>query len=52
MDYKATLRMPKTDFEMRGNLAKKEPGILENWEKNDHYNEIIRRHEGQDFHSA
>ncbi len=47
MDYKTTLNMPKTDFEMRGNLAKKEPGILENWEKNDHYNEIIRRHEGQ-----
>ena len=47
MDYKATLQMPKTDFEMRGNLAKKEPGILENWEKNDHYNEIINRHKGQ-----
>ena len=28
MDYKSTLHMPKTDFEMRGNLAKKEPGIL------------------------
>ena len=47
MDYKSTLRMPKTDFEMRGNLAKKEPGILENWEKNDHYNAIISRHKGQ-----
>lgn len=39
--------MPKTDFEMRGNLAKKEPGILENWEKNDHYNQIISRHKDQ-----
>ncbi len=47
MDYKTTLNMPNTDFEMRGNLAKKEPGILENWEKNDHYNQIISRHEGQ-----
>lgn len=47
MDYKSTLRMPKTDFEMRGNLAKKEPGILETWEKNDHYNQIISRHKGQ-----
>ena len=25
--------MPKTDFEMRGNLTKKEPLILEKWEK-------------------
>ena len=47
MDYKDTLNMPKTEFEMRGNLAKKEPGILERWEKNDHYNEIISRHKGQ-----
>ena len=47
MDYKNTLQMPKTDFEMRGNLAKKEPGILAEWEKNDHYNEIISRHKGQ-----
>ena len=47
MDYKTTLNMPNTAFEMRGNLAKKEPGILEKWEKNDHYNQIISRHEGQ-----
>ena len=33
MDYKDTLQMPKTDFEMRGNLPTKEPGILEKWEK-------------------
>lgn len=47
MDYKDTLRMPKTDFEMRGNLAKKEPGILENWQKNDYYHEFLKRHEGE-----
>ena len=28
-DYSKTLNLPKTDFEMRGNLPKKEPGILE-----------------------
>lgn len=27
MDYKETLHMPKTAFEMRGNLTKKEPGF-------------------------
>ena len=47
MNYKDTLHMPKTDFEMRGNLAKKEPGILETWESNNHYNEIIKRHKDQ-----
>ena len=33
MDYKETLHMPKTAFEMRGNLPKKEPvkeNIIEN----------------------
>ncbi len=47
MDYKDTLSMPKTDFEMRGNLAKKEPGILKEWEANDHYNQILSRHKGE-----
>ena len=47
MDYKDTLNMPKTDFEMRGNLARKEPGILAEWEKADHYNQILSRHKGE-----
>ncbi|SJZ94744.1 isoleucine--tRNA ligase [Anaerorhabdus furcosa] len=47
MDYKDTLLMPKTDFEMRGNLPTKEPGILERWEKDDHYNQILKAHEGE-----
>ena len=47
MDYKSTLNMPNTGFEMRGNLAKKEPGILEVWEKADHYNKILEHHKGE-----
>ncbi len=47
MDYKDTLHMPNTDFEMRGNLAQKEPGILQKWEANDHYNAILSRHKGE-----
>ena len=43
MDYKDTLQMPKTDFEMRGNLPTKEPGILEKWEKDDHYHKILEK---------
>lgn len=33
VDYKNTVFLPKTDFPMRAGLAKKEPGILEHWEK-------------------
>ena len=33
MDYKDTLRMPKTDFEMRGNLTIKEPIMLKKWQE-------------------
>ena len=43
MDYKDTLQMPKTDFEMRRNLPTKEPGILEKWEKEDHYHKILEK---------
>ena len=47
MDYKQTLHMPQTDFEMRGNLAKKEPGILKQWQQNNYYHEILKHHEGE-----
>jgi isoleucyl-tRNA synthetase len=47
MNYKDTLLMPKTDFEMRGNLAKKEPGILKKWEDDNHYQKLLKHHEGQ-----
>jgi len=40
---KQSLHMPKTDFEMRGNLPNKEPGILEEWEKDDHYHKILEK---------
>ena len=33
MEIKKTLLMPKTNFEMRGNLPSKEPAIREKWEK-------------------
>ncbi len=32
-DYKATLHLPATDFPMRGDLPKREPGILARWEE-------------------
>ena len=41
MEYKETLHMPKTDFEMRGNLPNKEPQILKKWQDDDHYHKIL-----------
>lgn len=47
MNFKNTLNMPNTDFEMRGNLAKKEPGILKQWEENNYYQDLLDHHKGQ-----
>ena len=41
MEYKDTLLMPHSDFEMRGNLPTKEPKILEEWENDNHYQKIL-----------
>ncbi|MBE6115048.1 MAG: isoleucine--tRNA ligase [Erysipelotrichaceae bacterium] len=46
MELKDTLLMPKTDFEMRGNLPKKEPLFLEEWAKEDLYNKMIEARKG------
>lgn len=47
MELKDTLLMPKTEFEMRGNLPTKEPKILQTWIEDRHYEEILKRHEGK-----
>ena len=33
MELKNTLLMPKTNFEMRGNLNQKEPVLVKKWQK-------------------
>ena len=33
MEYKDTIFLPKTSFEMRANLPSKEPSIIEEWDK-------------------
>lgn len=44
MDYKDTLWMPKTDFEMRGNLTTKEPAYQARWAKMDLYQAMQEAH--------
>ncbi len=40
MDYKETLNLPATDFPMRGNLPKREPEMLENWQRMELYQKM------------
>jgi len=40
MDYRDTLNLPKTDFPMKGDLPKREPVILEQWEKQRIYDKL------------
>lgn len=47
-DYKHTLNLPKTSFAMKGNLANKEPMILNKWEKQGIYNKIREHFAGAD----
>ncbi len=39
-DYKTTIHLPATDFPMRGNLPKREPEWLAQWEKDSLYDAI------------
>ena len=43
MEIKQTLLMPKTSFEMRGNLPSKEPKYRQKWESNRLYDEMLKR---------
>ena len=40
LDYKHTINLGATDFPMRGDLAKREPFMLEGWHHNDLYNKL------------
>lgn len=46
MNLKDTLLMPKTEFEMRGNLPKKEPTYVERWQKSNMYEKVLEQNKG------
>ena len=46
-DFNATLNLPQTDFPMRAGLPKREPEMLERWEKEDVYHELLKKNEGK-----
>ncbi|MBR3891339.1 MAG: isoleucine--tRNA ligase [Bacilli bacterium] len=47
MEVKQTLLMPKTSFEMRGNLPNKEPALRQKWENEKLYHKMNERNMGK-----
>ncbi len=47
-DYKATLQLPKTDFQMRAGLPKLEPKLLERWQKLDIFHRLREQSKGRE----
>ena len=47
-DYKHTLNLPQTDFPMRGNLAKREPEMLQRWTEEDRYGQLREACKGRE----
>ena len=46
-NYNDTIHKMQTPFEMRAGLPKKEPKMLEDWEQNQVYEQMIRNNEGK-----
>jgi isoleucyl-tRNA synthetase len=43
IDYKSTINLPQTDFAMKADLPKREPGMLAEWENTARYAQIQKR---------
>ena len=46
-DYKKTLNLPETEFAMQAGLPKREPAMLEQWEKDGIYEKLMEKNEGK-----
>jgi isoleucyl-tRNA synthetase len=47
IDYRQTLNLPKTDFPMKANLAKREPELLRMWEAKEIYHRLSQEARGR-----
>ena len=47
MNYKKTLNLPKTKFDMRANLPKREPAMIEKWDASNLYEKILESRAGK-----
>ena len=46
-DYKSTIRLPQTEFPMKGNLPQKEPDMIKKWEENQIYQKMVAKNLGK-----
>ncbi len=46
-DYKSTVRLPQTDFPMKGNLNQKEPEIIRMWQEKNIYEKILTKNKSR-----
>ncbi len=46
-DYKNTIRLPQTDFPMKGNLPQREPQILQRWADQKIYQKLIEKNKNK-----
>jgi len=48
VDYKDTLNLPKTRFQMKANLAQEEPKLLKFWEEREIYQKVLKEKENSE----
>ncbi len=48
MEYKDTIFLPKTSFEMRANLPSKEPAIIDEWDKENIFKKLRDKSKGRE----
>jgi len=46
-DYNSTINLPKTKFDMRAGLPKKEPAMLKEWQQANYYENLMKHNEGK-----
>lgn len=47
IDYKSTIKLPQTEFPMKGNLPTKEPEIIKQWMDQQIYQKLMKKNEGR-----
>ncbi|MFA7073921.1 MAG: isoleucine--tRNA ligase [Endomicrobiaceae bacterium] len=47
-DYSKTVNLPKTDFQMKANLAQREPSFIKDWQEIDIYKKMREKNKGKE----
>jgi isoleucyl-tRNA synthetase len=47
-DYSKTVNLPKTDFQMKANLAQREPSFIKDWQEGEIYKKMRAKNKGKE----